>query len=136
MALVDLASGKSFWRGYYYFEEGKVTECIVIDESTIEGIVNNYDVKLDLKHPRRSNCSCPHSQGHPKSVCKHMVALYFAANPEEARQLIKDIEDEEENERIELEESIRERVYGMTEMDVREELINMLIEESYKNHWW
>lgn len=44
---------------------------------------NKYVVHIDKKHPRKSKCNCPFADGR-RVVCKHMIALYFTAEPQAA----------------------------------------------------
>ena len=56
---------------------------------------------IDLEHPRSSTCTCPHAEGR-KVICKHKVALYFAAFPEEYQKVHKEVlEQEQARERYE-----------------------------------
>ena len=88
MSFIHLASMESAWRGYEYYKSGKVKNCEKITPDQYEGMVSGsrkkpYQVTIDLKHPRSSECNCPHANGR-RVVCKHMVALYFTAFPKEA----------------------------------------------------
>lgn len=49
-----------------------------------------YNIHLDLNHPRKSTCNCPHAEGR-RIICKHMVASYFAIFPEKAKEYIEEI---------------------------------------------
>lgn len=42
-----------------------------------------YEVYIDVNHPRKSHCNCPHANG-KRIVCKHQVAVFFKAFPDEA----------------------------------------------------
>mgnify|MGYP002644725577 CR=1 FL=1 len=44
---------------------------------------NKYVVHIDKMHPRKSKCNCPFADGR-RVVCKHMIALYFTAEPQAA----------------------------------------------------
>ncbi len=68
MGLLDLASGASLWRGYEYYKAGRVRSWQSVSESAHEGMVQGsgdgcYTVDIDLAHPRKSSCSCPHTDG-------------------------------------------------------------------------
>ena len=87
MSILNCASSASVYRGYDYYINKHVTDIIKINSSLYEGYVNGntknaYYVKIDIEHPRKSYCDCPHATGN--TVCKHMVALYFSAFPQEA----------------------------------------------------
>ena len=82
MGLLDLASGASAWRGYEYYKEGSVLLKKKITDheysGTLRGSGNkHYDVFIDIEHPRKSHCNCPHANG-KRIICKHQVALYFS----------------------------------------------------------
>ena len=86
MSILNCASSASVYRGYDYYINKHVTDIIKIDSTKYEGYVNGntknaYFVKIDTEHPRKSHCDCPYATGN--TVCKHMVALYFSAFPEE-----------------------------------------------------
>ena len=88
MPIIDLASSKSVWRGLEYYKQNKVLSCERNDDGTYEGIVSgngkdNYRIHLDIAHPRRSSCNCPLAKG-KKTICKHIVAVSFCADPTEA----------------------------------------------------
>lgn len=82
--LLNDASYRSYWRGYEYFKEGRVKNIQRFDGTTYSAIVSScedYHVKIDFAHPRKSTCDCPHAEGR-RVVCKHKVALAFAVSPE------------------------------------------------------
>lgn len=62
MALLDLASGKSLWRGLDYYKEKRVKDWTRADDGTYDGTVQGselYHVHMDIAHPKRSTCDCP-----------------------------------------------------------------------------
>ena len=136
--LLNIASGNSFWRGIDYYKEGKVLECNVISKNEITGKVsgsgkNVYDVCIDTEHPKKSTCSCPHAEG-TRRVCKHKVALFFKAFPDE---LQKELDHQEELER-EYEQEVEERwkehckevrdyVNSLSKAELKEKLYQMII---------
>lgn len=86
MALIDLASSNSLWRGMDYFESNKVKEVEKINDNEYKSIVSgssDYNVFINLNHPRKSTCSCPFAEGR-RVICKHMVATYFKIYPVKA----------------------------------------------------
>lgn len=88
MGLLECASGASVWRGYDYYNEKKVKNLTETDAgmftANVMGTASEpYVVEIDVAHPRKSTCNCPHADG-KRIVCKHMVATYFTAYPEEA----------------------------------------------------
>ena len=142
MGLLDVASGKSFWRGYDYFREGKVLKKEKVSNSIYRGTVvgsdqTTYEVTIDLQHPKRSVCGCPHADG-TRRVCEHKVALYFSVFPEEADKAMKEAEEweAEEERRIQEEnQEIEDYVYSLSLEQLREELIWRLTEEKERSRW-
>ena len=85
MGLVEIASNNSVWRGMEYYEDKKVIAWEKTGEHTYDGSVSGnkghtYKVHIDKEHPRKSTCTCPFADGR-RVVCKHMIALYFTAEP-------------------------------------------------------
>lgn len=144
MGLIQVASGKSRWRGLDYYENHKVISWHKTGEYTYEGEVEGsshkqYSVMIDTDHPKKSTCTCPFAEGRPV-VCKHMVALYFTVFPEAAELFL---EEEEEYEReVELErqahlESIRKYVKSLSKKELQEQLYDALVEleENDTGNW-
>ena len=107
MSILDSASRNSVYRGYEYYKDGKVISQTQISDIEYEGEVqgtnkNPYHVIINTKHPKSSICNCPFANGN--TVCKHMVALFFAISPENLKDyedwLENDYEDEEEDENM------------------------------------
>ena len=124
MSLIDLASGASAWRGYNYYKDGKVLRCLRTEEARYAGEVSGsngevYHVRLDLEHPRRSECTCPHAAG-KRIVCKHQVALYFTAFPEEAEKYYREVIEAEE------EMAVIDRVRKMKKSELQDALLELL----------
>ena len=113
MSVLSVASGQSAYRGYEYYKKQKVSSMEQAGEGVIKASVAGsnstfYDVIVDINHPRKSQCSCPHAAG-KRIVCKHMVAVYFTARPWEAEKYIADLEaywEEEEQRQEEQEEKL------------------------------
>lgn len=85
MGIISLASGNSYWRGLDYYKNNKVIKLNKIDEGEYLSIVkgtHNYNVHLNIEHPRKSTCDCPLANG-KRIICKHIVATYFAVFPKE-----------------------------------------------------
>ncbi len=87
MSVLTSASGISVSRGYDYHKRSKVSKIMQLDDQEYEGYVDGslktpYYVKINIKHPRKSYCDCPHANGN--IICKHMVALYFSLFQDEA----------------------------------------------------
>ena len=145
MGLFDVASGKSIWRGMDCYNDKKVISWEKTGEETYDGTVsgsdgNIYSVHIDKKHPKRSTCNCKFADGR-RVVCKHMIALYFTAEPKAAEDFLKEVEEwereEEEREQQHLEE-LRQYVNGLSTAELREALYDALVEleEKEKNGCW
>lgn len=142
MGLLDIASGNSFWRGYDYFKEGKVQSRKKVNDNTYVGLVDGsgkepYEVTINLQHPKKSTCNCPHAEG-TRRVCKHKVALYFSVFPEEAEKAIKEAEEweaEEEKRWNEECEEIEKYVYSLSKQELRNQLLWRMIEENDRRRW-
>ncbi len=99
MGLIDIASSASAWRGYEYYKDNKVLSINKANENEYDGEVAGsskepYSVHIDTLHPKRSTCSCPFAEGN-KKICKHKVALYFSAFPDEADKYLAEVEQAE-----------------------------------------
>ena len=86
VGLIEIASNNSVWRGMDYYENKKVLSWHKAEDGTYNGVVSgqegkDYSVHIDKIHPRKSTCNCPFADGR-RVVCKHMIALYFTAEPE------------------------------------------------------
>ena len=140
MALIDLASSNSLWRGIDYYQSNKVKEIEKINDNEYKSIVSgssDYNVFINLNHPRKSTCSCPFAEGR-RVICKHMVATYFKIYPEEAKRLIDEqvaYEMEEEQLYEEHYNEVKEYVDSLTEEEAKAMLIERLIDEWYGDNW-
>lgn len=140
MALIDLASSNSLWRGIDYYQSNKVKEIEKINDNEYKSIVSgssDYNVFINLNHPRKSTCSCPFAKGR-RVICKHMVATYFKIYPEEAKRLIDEqvaYEMEEEQLYEEHYNEVKEYVDSLTEEEAKAMLIERLIDEWYDDNW-
>ncbi len=134
MGLLSAASGKSAWRGYEYYTEKKVQFVKKLDDTHFGGAVQGngaepYRVTIDTEHPKRSLCSCPFANG--RKVCKHMVALFFAAFPEEAIQYKAEIDaciEQREQYENELEDALIKRIYRMKKSELQDALWQVLLD--------
>ena len=133
MGLIDIASGNSTWRGLDYYKEHKVNNYKRISNTEYEGVVNGrddkkYNVFMDIEHPRRSKCNCPHAKD-KKIICKHIVALYFTVFTDEVDKFLKEVE-ETEKEYEEYEEKIYQKtiryINSMSKSELKEALIELL----------
>ena len=140
MGLIDLASSNSLWRGIDYYQSKNVKKIKKISDDEYNSIVSGteeYNVHIDINHPRKSTCTCPFADGR-RVICKHMVATFFTIYPEEAERIIKEEQEcEKEEERLFEEhlEEVREYVNGLNEDEVRALLIDKLMNEWYDDDY-
>ncbi len=133
MGLLDLASGASAWRGYEYYQEKKITSVNKQSETEYTGKVlgsqkQPYDVKIDIDHPRKSACNCPHANG-KRIICKHQIALYFTIFPGEAERYYREVveyEEEEERRQDALDEKVIEYINSLSKDELRQTLYEVL----------
>lgn len=91
-----------------------------------------YQVKINTAHPRQSKCNCPHADGR-RVICKHMVALFFSAFPEEAEDYIEEVEEYEREEEQRMEdhyEALRSYVKSLSKKELQDQLFEALAELS------
>ncbi len=91
MSLLTKASQKSRCRGYEYFIDKKVLSCDKISDCEYEGTVQGtkaepYEVRINLEKTLSSTCDCPFANG--RKICKHMIAVFYTAFPNEAQKYI------------------------------------------------
>ena len=134
MGLIDLASSNSLWRGIDYYQSKNVKKIKKISDDEYNSIVSGteeYNVHIDINHPRKSTCTCPFAAGR-RVICKHMVATFFTIYPLEAERIIKEEQEYEEAEERLFEEhleEVKEYVNGLTDDEVRAALIDKLMDE-------
>ena len=132
MSILTTASGKSVYRGYEYFLENKVLSCNQLNDSEYEGTVkgtaqNPYSVHLNLKKPKISTCDCPFANG--LKICKHMVAVFFTAFPDEARKYKAELDayyEEEEEREAELDDMLQNYIKKLSKSELQEALLQVL----------
>lgn len=132
MSLLTTASGKSVYRGYEYFIENKVLSCNQLNDSEYEGTVkrtaqNSYSVHLNIKKPKTSTCDCPFANG--RKICKHMVAVFFAAFPDEARKYKAELDayyEEEEECEAEFDDMLQNYIKKLSKSELQEALLQVL----------
>lgn len=140
MGLIDLASSNSLWRGVDYYQSKNVKKIKKISDNEYNSIVSGteeYNVHIDINHPRKSTCTCPFAAGR-RVICKHMVATFFTIYPEEAQRIIKEEQEYEEIEERLFEEhleEVKEYVNGLTDDEVRAALIDKLMDEWYDDDY-
>ena len=133
MGLLECASGASMWRGYDYYNEKRVNIIEKLSDTVYRAKVSgnsatSYTVEIDIEHPRKSKCNCPHADGR-RIICKHMVALYFAAFPQEAVRVYNEAIEYEKEEEIyqeQMENKLIKYINSMKKDEIREALINIL----------
>ena len=126
MGVIEVASGASCWRGLDYYKSKKIKNINKINDNEFESIVlgtKDYNVYLNIEHPKKSTCNCPLANG-KRIICKHIVATYFEAIPNSA----KNFEDEQNKlqEEYELEQ---EQIYDRAVKHLSKMNKNELIEE-------
>ena len=148
MRFLSAASGKSVWRGLDYHHAGRVKSVRQTGPSEYEGEVwggapEPYHVRIDVDHPRRSVCDCPHAKDR-LVVCKHKVALFFAAFPDAEGEFLREVEEEEREYEAEMERWKAERrrrieayVKGLSASEARAQLVEALIdiEDMARSQW-
>lgn len=140
MGLIDLASSNSLWKGVDYYQSKNVKKIKKISDDEYNSIVSGteeYNVHIDINHPRKSTCTCPFAAGR-RVICKHMVATFFTIYPEEAERIIKEEQEYEEVEERLFEEhleEVKEYVNGLTDDEVRAALIDKLMDEWYDDDY-
>ncbi len=144
MGLIEIASGNSVWRGMDYYENKKVLSWDKSGNDTYDGTVSGsngkvYSVHIDKAHPRRSVCNCAFAEGR-RVVCKHMIALYFTAEPSAAEQFLEQVKEweKEDDERVRQHyNDLRKYVNSLSKAELQERLYNALVElEERNNHYW
>lgn len=137
MSIFTSASGKSVYRGYDYFLDDKVSNFTKINDIEYEALVQGseekpYKVHLNIKKPKTSVCDCPFANG--RRICKHMMAVYFTAFPDEAKDYKRQLEEyeaEEEQREQEFEElcdNVINTVHSMSRDDLRQALLQILFD--------
>ena len=135
MSIWSLASNASAWRGYEYYEQGKITSYKKLDDETYESHIKGstdvlYHTVINIAHPRMSHCDCPFAKDR-RVMCKHMVALLFTVSPDEAKAYIHEVEESEEEEerwRQEHYAELERYVKSLKKNELQDELVNALIE--------
>ena len=132
MSLISLSSGTSTWRGYEYYCNKKCESSEEIGMNLyigkVKGNGSTYDVCIDLAHPKRSTCNCPHAEGR-RIICKHMVALYFSIFPDEAEEYIREVEkSEEEREELNraMDEMLIKHLKSLTKQQLKDDLYELI----------
>lgn len=144
MGLIETASGNSVWRGMDYYNDKKVISWVKSGETTYDGIVsgsgdNRYQVHIDKAHARKSTCNCPFAEER-RVVCKHMIALYFTAEPKAVKNFLKQAEEwerEEEERQQEEYEQLVHYVNKLSKAELQQQLLDALQElNDIRNRYW
>ena len=131
MSFISSASFNSKNRGYDYYQQKKLIQTRKINQHEFEGIAlgsngNRYKVRIDLEHPKKnSHCTCPHASDN-RVMCKHKVGLYFTLFPNEAKEYVEDLE-EQESEYEEYQEDLYDDIYDIVSRLSKDELETALI---------
>ena len=138
MELYKSASIQSSFRGYDYFKNGKVISCEKINKFEYKGIVkgsnNNYNVTINVEHPKKNSfCNCPYADG-KKIICKHMIALYFTIFPDKAKQFMDEVE--EHNKKVdkyydELDIRLERYINKMSKSELQQALLDCLCQADW-----
>lgn len=127
MGILNQARASVIWRDYEYYKDKKVINFRKESDSVFYGSVKGtttYDVKIDINHTvKNTYCNCPFAKDNRK-ICKHMVALYFTAFPNEAERYIKNVEEERIEERF-------NEMYGYPDEDFEDYEDNEEIKDSF-----
>lgn len=135
MGLINCASGQSIWYGYEYYKNKNVVSFNQTEDGVYEGTIrgtNLYQTQIDINRPRRSACNCPLAKG-KRIVCKHMIALYFAAFPEEAVKYsnwVNEQEEKAEQWQEELERRVKNYIMKLSKSQLQSELLTVLFDGS------
>lgn len=130
---MSCSSGTSVWRGYNYFLEHKAKITKRINNTQYDGTVTGsndaeYSVHIDLEHVRKSSCNCPHADG-KRIICKHMIALFFAAFPLEAKKYNEKLIAYEREAELQTEEDeckVLSFISGLKKVELQEILMQLL----------
>ncbi len=133
MGLMEMASGRSLWRGYDYYKSGNVLSFAKVSEIEYTGVLQGnenrkYEVWINTEHPRQSHCNCPHANG-KRVICKHQIALYFSAFPRAAEKYYQEVvayEEEEERRQEELDRKVTAYIRSLSKEELRETLYEVL----------
>ena len=143
MGLIEIASNNSVWRGMDYYNNKKVVSWEASGTDIYEGTVscsdgNTYTVHIDTEHPRKSSCNCPYADGR-RVVCKHMIALYFTAEPKVADDFLKEVEKweaEEEERELQHYEEMKKYVKSLSKTELQEQLLDALMQLEARRYYW
>ncbi|MEX2948739.1 SWIM zinc finger family protein [Staphylococcus warneri] len=135
MGILDVASQQSVGKGYDYYLSKVVYHIKQLNETQFDSKVRGsggkvYQVHLDIDHPKRSTCNCPHAYDR-RVVCKHIVATFFTVQPEEVEwfeSMLERAEEDYEERVVTWHNDLKEMINHMTEAEVRAAYLNCLID--------
>ena len=160
--IFELASAGSLWRGVDYYKKRKVISYSK-DGLLYTGLVKGrssdytpfrseqlddapiYHVTVNPEKPRSSTCDGPFAKDR-HVVCKHMVALFIEAEPEQLDMLYKEIkecaeqeQEEEQRERISRREELEREARAMSRIELErayvEKRLDECVEELREERW-
>lgn len=137
MSIISVASGESCWRGLDYYNDKKVHNLKKINDYEFISIVhgtNNYNIYLNVLHPRQSTCNCPLAKG-KRIICKHIVATFFTAFTNEAKMFVEEqekLQEEYLDYQAALYKKAKKYIKEMPKKDLVEELLFVL---DYAPEW-
>ena len=124
------------WRGYKYYKQEKVLSCNSTAPGVYEGDVAGkdatYHVVVDENSRLGCRCACPYADREGK-ICKHMIALSFAAEPEDAAAYYEQFALpmlERLRQRELREHAAMEYIAGLDKIETQRLLISMLLDGS------
>lgn len=147
MRLIDLATGNTVWRGIDSYREHKVISWEKTGPYTYDGIVagsenNRFNVHIDTKRPKRSTCNCKFAYGR-KIICRHMLALYFTAEPAAAEKFIQEVgtwQNGYEDINAQRYDELQEYVMNLSVDELRDQLLEALVrleaDKDYEDDEW
>lgn len=138
MGLIECAGSNSIWRGLDYYHRKKVSFFEKTGDTTYSARVQGsngelYTTVIDIAHVKSSQCNCPHANG-KRIVCKHKIAVYLTAYPEEALRMEQEyrrmlaLQKEAEQEQEELENRLIDFIHGMKKAELEQVILNLLFD--------
>ena len=137
MKLYLFAGDITAWRGFKYYEQKKVLSCSKKADGVYEGLVSGngrepYQVYIDAYSRNSCTCTCPFASSRNR-ICKHMIALSFEAEPQDAEMYFNERAKpmlEREFRREEEEQALMEYVAGLDKLEIQRLLISLLLDGS------
>lgn len=126
-----------------YYNDKKVISWKTLGTGIYEGAVSGsgasfYTVRIDTEHPRKSSCNCPFADGR-RVVCKHMIVLYFTAEPKAAEDFLEKVEkqeaEDEERERQHYED-MKKYVKRLSKAELQEKLLEAMVQLEEREDYW